>query len=495
MRPTTRRELIAAAAVGAGAIAVPPAWGRQLLSRRPGMGFGAFRDGVASGEPSATAVTFWSRLQTNRPRSGARLIVAREQNMRRVVATAIVPTGRGINGTLKARVGGLDPHEEYFFVWESANDVSPVGRTRTRPHPTSNQPLRIAFSSCQHYSFGYFTPHNHAAGEDLDAYLFLGDYIYESGRPPSPGEPRVDRIDANDLGSYRRKYRRYRGDPGLQELHRRHPVFHIWDDHEVANNYTDNRPAPAPLQRSAGYRAAFEWIPRNVFPRDRNRIYKRFSLGRMADVFLLDERQYRTGDEDGQPRRILGDAQMQWLIDGLRRSRARWKIIAQQVVVAPMAYGDRPGRDNWSGYPEERVRLLSEIERMGVSDVVFLTGDAHVFMVNRLASDEEAFNANPGQRPAAIEYVGGSVTSPGTQRPEAEVQAGNPWNQQFNSAEHGYAHMALDAGQLVTEYRRSDIFVPDGATTTFERFTQPSGTNSVTRESQPPPPPPPPPPV
>jgi len=156
-----------------------------------------------------------------------------------------------------------------------------------------------------------------------------------------------------------------------------------------------------------------------------------------------------------------------------------------------MAYGDRPGRDNWSGYPEERVRLLSEIERMGVSDVVFLTGDAHVFMVNRLASDEEAFNANPGQRPAAIEYVGGSVTTPGTQRAEAEVQAGNPWNQQFNSAEHGYAHMALDAGQLVTEYRRSDIFVPDGATTTFERFTQPSGTNSVTRESQPPPPPPP----
>jgi alkaline phosphatase D len=152
-----------------------------------------------------------------------------------------------------------------------------------------------------------------------------------------------------------------------------------------------------------------------------------------------------------------------------------------------MDYGRGPRIDAWGGYPDGRERLLGEIERAGIENVVFVTGDAHVFMVNLLASDPEVFGANPAHRPAAIEYVGGSVTSPGADRVEAEVQALNPWNRQYNSLEHGYAHLDLDGGRLVTEYRRSDISRPDGATWTFERFTQPAGANTVYRESMPPP--------
>ena len=94
MRQPTRRELVVAGAAGAFTAAVPPAYG-SLLSRRPKVGPGRFRDGVATGDPTPTAVTFWSRLRTDRLRSGARLIVARDEDMRRVVATAVVPTGRG----------------------------------------------------------------------------------------------------------------------------------------------------------------------------------------------------------------------------------------------------------------------------------------------------------------------------------------------------------------------------------------------------------------
>src|SRR4051812_3159435 len=102
MQRSTRRELIGAAAAGTAFAAVPPAWAKQILSSRAGVGPGSFVDGVASGEPTATAVTFWSKLTTSRPTSGARLIVAREEDMRRVLATAVVPTGRAIDGSLKA---------------------------------------------------------------------------------------------------------------------------------------------------------------------------------------------------------------------------------------------------------------------------------------------------------------------------------------------------------------------------------------------------------
>ena len=484
MRRSTRRELIGAAAVSSAALLSQDAL--AALSRRPGLGFGRFRDGVASGDPSHKAITFWSRLRTDAPRSGARLIVAQDEGLRRVVATRLVPTGRGIDGTLKTRVGGLKPHTEYFYAWQSGNDVSPVGRALTMPHPTSDQPLTIGFSSCQHYAHGFFSPHMDASRQDLDLYCFLGDYVYAERQLPAVQDPRRDMIDANDLRSYRKKYRRYRGDEGLRELHRLHASVHVWDDHEVENNYTDNRPSPSAMQRAAGYRAAFEWLPRTVYPGDRFRLFKRIPMGRMADLFLLDERQYRTVDAQDRPLRLLGDAQLGWLLDGLRASKARWKIIANPVPIAPMDYGNGERQDSWGGYDLSRVQLLGEIERSGIRDVVFMTGDAHVFMVNALASDPEAYRRNPDHPSAAIEYVAGSVTSPGPARPEPEVQTRNPWNRQYNGTVHGYALVRMDASGYTTEYRRSDLTRVDGATAPFERFFQPTGFNSITREVLPP---------
>jgi phosphodiesterase/alkaline phosphatase D-like protein len=487
MSGPTRRELLGAAALGAAGLAAPPALARQLVSGRASIGRGRFLDGVASGEPSPTAVTFWSRLTTNNPRSGARLIVARDENLNRVVATRVVPTGRGVNGTLKARVGKLKPHTEYFYAWESGNDVSPVGRARTLPPPDSQQPLNIAFSSCQHYAIGYFSAHAHAAQQDLDLTIFLGDYIYAERRPSTAGDARIDRLDSNDLRSYRRKYQLYRTDEGLRELHRLQSSVHIWDDHEVENNYTDNRPAPTSAQRIAGYRAAFEWLPHTVFPDDRHRIYKKIAIGRHVDLFLLDERQYRAVDEFDKPVRLLGEPQARWLLNGLAKSRATWKIIANQVSIAPMDYGDGQRPDSWGGYDSSRTRILQEIESRAIPNVVFITGDAHVFMTNLISSNPDGFRSNPAYPASAVEYVGGSITSAGADRPEAEVRANNPWTQQYNGHDHGYGHLSVGPTELVTEFRRSDLTRADGATAPFERFHQPAGQAVVNRESLTPP--------
>ena len=85
-------------------------------------------------------------------------------------------------------------------------------------------------------------------------------------------------------------------------------------------------------------------------------------------------------------------------------------------------------------------------------------------------------------KPVKTDALCGSVTSPGLIKSEDEVRRRAPWCQQFNGVDHGYALLTLDANQLVTEYRRSDVSVPTGATVAFERFTQPSGTGRVTRE-------------
>ena len=477
-RGSTRRELVASATAAAAVAAVPPAWGKTLLKSRARIGPGRFRDGVATGEPDSSAVTFWSRLSTDRRRSGARLVVAKDRGMDNVVATAVVPTGRGVDHVLKARIGRLDPATEYWYAWESGNDVSPIGRTRTAPAGDSAAAVRIGFSSCQQFSRGHFAAHRHAAAVgDLDLYMFLGDYIYERAHQ----EVRIDPIEAVDLATYRAKYRMYRKDPALRELHRLHPTAHVWDDHEVANNYSANDPPVAAAQRAAAFRAAFEWLPKMTFPRERHRIYKRLGYGQTAELLLLDERQYRSARQDGS-RSMLGDAQKAWLIDRLRSSRATWKIVAQQVVVGRILYGGVPSADAWDGYAAERAELLSLIERAGIDNVVFLTGDAHVYMTNLLASDFQALADDPNRKPAGVEYVGGSITTPGYDVDERVIQQEAPWNQQYNGSRHGYAHLDLTGERLVTEYRSADVRGPGAGTAAFERFLQRSGTNRVERQ-------------
>jgi alkaline phosphatase D len=478
----TRRELVASIGALGAVAAVPPAWARQLLPAQRRIGPGTFNDGVASGEPSQNAITFWSRLETSRPRSGARLAIATDPGLRNVVAHTTVPTGRGVNGTLKARVGGLKPHTEYYYVWESGTNVSPIGRTRTAPPPGAIQPLNFGVSSCQNYGIGYFNAHDDAAAiPDMDLYLFLGDYIYET--KSRKDALRGDDIQAVDLASYRAKYALYRSDPGLRELHRIHPIAHIWDDHEVENNYSDNDPPLSLAQRYAGYRAAFEWLPRMSYPKDRHRIYRQLSFGGLADVFLTDQRQYRTGSNDGQARQMLGEPQMSWLIAALKASKATWKFIANEVVMASTDYDGSRNGDAWDGYPADRARLLGEIERAGIDNVVVLTGDAHVFMCSLLSSDFSTFGDGTARKPAGVEYVTGSITSLGKEVAEARIQQLNPWNREYNGRDHGYGRLAIGPDQLVTDYMVSDVTTNGGPTALLERFTQPVGTNAVQRES------------
>lgn len=481
MRRSSRRQLLGTATAVATVAWVPPVWAGRLLATGPRVGPGTFGDGVASGEPTPDAVTFWSRLTTDRPRSGARLVVATDEGLRNVVATVVVPTGAGMGHTLKTRVNGLAPSSVYYYAWQSGDAVSPTGRTRTAPPAGSDQALKIAFSSCQSFVDGYFNGHRHAAAQDLDLVWFLGDYEYEYGEQGFVDE-RDDLTPSTDLATYRSKLARYRGDAALRELHRLHPTIHMWDDHEVADNYSDNNPSPSALQRAAGYRVSFEWQPRMAMQADRYRIYRTLAYGKQADLILTDERQYRGADNKA----LLGRAQLDFVKAALKGSTARWKLVGNEVMIAALRAGPTQNAainpDQWDGYVAERDELLGFIETEKIPNVVFLTGDIHTYMACELNRDFDRLGL--GLVPSvATEYVGGSISRSGLPIPEAAVRANNPWIKQFNGADHGYAHLALDATQLVTEYRVSDITTRDAATRTIERFTQLSGQTTFTRES------------
>ena len=133
------------------------------------------------------------------------------------------------------------------------------------------QEVRFAFATCQDWPSGYYTAYRDMLRHDLDLVLHLGDYTYEyaidfsnrSGRVPQGFEE-----ECLDLRTYRLRHTLYKLDPDLQAAHAKFPFVVIWDDHEVANDYSGLAPEfaapPSPeftARRAAAYQAYYEHMP------------------------------------------------------------------------------------------------------------------------------------------------------------------------------------------------------------------------------------------
>jgi alkaline phosphatase D len=434
----SRRQFLTRSGAAGAAVLAPQALLPELASARkaPLLRAGEFAEGVASGDPAPRAVTLWTRIAELEHRGGVRLEVARDKGFRRVVASERIGTGPGRGGSVKARVTGLAPYEQYYYRFETRTTQSEVGRFRTAPPAGSHQPLTFAFFSCQDFTHGYYNAHELMAREDVDFVVCLGDYIYAETyhtlaggtavRDDTIGSPGYADVPlmATTLEHYRQKYALYRGDKSLRKVHARAPMIVIWDDHEVQDNYAGAAPdggLPAEqgysLEReNAGYIAWFESMP--TFAERRGPIYRRLRFGKTMDLILLDQRRYRDDQPCGdatvppcpelpQPRNLLGRRQMAWAKRQLESSKAAWKVIGNQVMMMPakVTGGAYAEYDSWHGYPTEREELLGHIEAKGIDDVVFVTGDIHTLIAGDVRTQNGAGES------VALEFVGGSITS------------------------------------------------------------------------------------
>ena len=446
-RGLSRREVVAAglAAAGAASLGRDPravAWAARR-SAVPLAAEGAFEQGVAAGQPNLRGITLWTRVEGLERSSRLDLEIARDPGFANVVERREVRAAAIRDFAVKERVltRRLSPGEQYFYRFATRTSSSPVGRFRTARPADSREPVRIGFFSCQKWPVGFYTAHAGLAQEDLDLVICLGDYVYEGRQGEQPIAERQDRTGANGdaevqtLDEFRAKYQLYKSDPDLQAMHAAHAFQPIWDDHEAENDYAGEtegtgtrgeRRVPFEERKRAGYLSFFEFHPIERVRSERNRIYRKLSLGANADLFMLDERQYRSPllcdsaspcpeANDAPQQTLLGAAQLQWLKSGLSRSRATWKLLGNQVMM--MGLDLPPGitfnADQWDGYATERRDLIQHIRANGIGDVSVLTGDIHTFFAGTV-TDSGRF---VGGRAGATEFVGGSITSEGI--PEA----------------------------------------------------------------------------
>lgn len=187
---------------------------------------------------------------------------------------------------------------------------------------------------------------------------------------------------------------------------------------------------------------------------------------------------------------MLGAAQERWFAETLADSKRRgqsWQIVAQQVVMgepsAPpgvsrlipdeasagsrvwfdigqqmSALGLPWNLDSWGGYPAARARFLQACADHG-ANVIALGGDSHNCWVNNLQA--------PGnERLAALEFAGGSVTSPGFERTltratpgerESAFRSANPQLRFCDLTNRGYGVLRFTRAACEAEW----LAIPD----------------------------------
>ncbi len=471
-----RRFLARSLAVGAAAFLSPL---RARSAERVRFVADPFSLGVASGSPRPDGVVLWTRLAP-RPLDGGgmdpeavevRWEVAEDAAFARIVRRGTQLAQPQQVHAVHVEVDGLEAAREYHYRFIAGGEASPAARTRTAPAPgRGDERLRLALASCQHFEQGYYVAHRHLVAEGADLVAFVGDYIYESsgGREPvrshATGEPHT-------LDEYRGRYAQYKMDRDLQASHACAPWIVTWDDHEVDNDYADDRSEDLDpdflARRAAAYRAYLEHMPLRPSVLSASggmRIYDRHAWGALATLHVLDDRQYRSHEACSKPlrggsnvvgpecsqrldpaRTMLGEAQEHWLDQGLAQSTTAWNAIVQQTLMAPAGREGPRGplhwTDGWDGYPAARARLLASVARHKPRNPVVLGGDVHCHYVADLHADPE----RPDSPVIATEFCGTSISSHGP-RPGLvrAIAAANPHIRLADGTHRGYVVLDFD---------------------------------------------------
>lgn len=515
-RGLTRRAMMAliGGAPVAGCAGLPHA--AAFEARREGAPL-PFAHGVASGDARAGRVMLWTRVTADTD-VDVRWEVSAVPDFSVLAASGEVRTGAARDWTVKADAAGLDPGTAYFYRFRYGEAISPVGRTRTLPEGRIDR-LRLAAVSCAHLSHGWFNVYDHIARRgDIDAVIHLGDYIYSqkaggfAGAPDEiAGRTHQPAHEAVSLADYRMRHAQYKADACLQALHAAHPVYAIWDDHEIANDASregapghDGDAASWQARQAAALQAYHEWMPvREAEGGDLANRFKTLKFGEFATVCLLETRlsgraaslgfgamaarAAQPGGIEGVQRLFaeaerakLGPAQLEHLAEVFEQSGDGWLILANPTLMAEVKtpdvrpyltdealaelkarWADAEGflaaaehglpllPDSWDGYAAERERLYGALHAAGREDALVLTGDTHSWWVNRLSSADG--------RAAGVELATSSVSAPsalgerligGRARDLALlVTRDNPAVRYVSGETHGYIDLELGDGR------------------------------------------------
>ena len=203
----------------------------------------------------------------------------------------------------------------HYRVFAGDKPVSEAGRFNT-PR-VAGQSLVLAFSGDMEERHKPFHIFDALSAAKPDFFMHLGDTVYAD----------VPKRDfAPTLAHYRRKHAIIRADRPLQNFMAQCATFALWDDHEIQND----------AHGGLAHIAIAEQVFREYWPGQtvsKTGLYRAVMLAPDVELIILDTRRFRSVQaiDDGPEKTMLGTQQKAWFLDRLKRSTARFKIVATSV--------------------------------------------------------------------------------------------------------------------------------------------------------------------
>lgn len=361
----TRREVLRLAGAGAAGLAL--GCGDNEPSRPPGTHHASL---VLEPDSGAFSIAVWSSLSTSVA------VSVHDSRNAEVLATivALDDAGRCV-----IDVGDLEPATTYTveLLCSGGTRLGPH-TVRTAPADSDAGPVRIAVSADLDPSPEFdSTLLAQLAAAAPDLYVSIGDFPYTDNGPP-----------AMDVPTYRARHAELRTTPKVRACFDTMGVRAIYDDHEFRNNWDAMFVASEPARYAAAMQVWDEFFPvRGASGEIR---YRKWRWGANVECFLLDTRRFRSADAapDDAQKTMLGDTQHQWLVDAVHASTATFKLIFTTI---PLDFAT--GNDAWNSFTTARDRLFGAL--VGVSGIVFFSGDQHFFAAHRHAFGIREFQVGP----------------------------------------------------------------------------------------------------
>jgi len=234
--------------------------------------------------------------------------------------------------------------------------------------------------------------------------LMVGDQIY------------ADKLNrhipiglADTYAEFQERYLTAFGSGNMRKLLRSLPTYMILDDHEIEDNWHQDRLRDSALARlfnlAIGAYMSYQW---NHGPRSfGQRLFYNFACGGLP-FFVLDTRTQRYMDDiadsladnhmlgrpslaDEEPNQL--DYLLKWLKDAQRTLGNTPKFIASSSVFVPnpmdaradASLAHKQNSDSWPAFPETRRVILQTIVDHSIQNVVFLSGDIHCSNIAQLS--------------------------------------------------------------------------------------------------------------
>lgn len=158
--------------------------------------------------------------------------------------------------------------------------------------------------------------------------------------------------------------------------------YAIWDDHDFGPNDSD-----ASFWNKDTTLEAFKhfWPNPSFGFDDMPGAISFFNYGD-ADFIMIDNRFYREPNKkSGQNKTMLGKKQLEWLKNSLVSSVSTFKI----VVMGGQFLNTKQAYETYSnyGFKEERDEIINFIYEENIKNVIFLTGDVHYTVLDKLEKE------------------------------------------------------------------------------------------------------------